>query len=238
VSTYVYGITKSSHPDLPERTGGVGDPPTPVRTLRHGRVMAVVSEAPEGLKPKRRDLLAHEEVLRLAGEKGTVLPLRFGSVSPDEETLAGVLTEREDHYLERLEALEGKAEYNVKASHEEEAVLHRVLSDNPELRALADANRAAGGGSYDQKVQFGEQVANAVKAREAEDADLVRTALDGTSEEISPGPESTGWLTNLSFLVSRDRSDDFLAAVEKVRKEQPQLVLTVTGPLPPYSFVE
>lgn len=238
MSTYVYGIATSSHPDLPERTGGVGDPPRPVRTLRHGRLMAVISDAPEGLKPKRRDLIAHEEVLRLAGEKGTVLPLRFGSVSPDEETLTGVLTEREDHYLERLEALEGKAEFNVKASHEEEAVLHQVLSDNPELRAMAEANKAAGGGSYEQKVQFGEQLANAVKAREAEDADLVRTALDGTPEEISPGPESTGWLTNLSFLVSRDRSDDFLAAVEKLRQERSHLVLTVTGPLPPYSFVE
>lgn len=238
MSTYVYGIARSSHPSLPEEAKGVGDPPRPVRILKQGKLAAFVSDAPEDLRPKRRDLLAHQNVLSEAGEKGTVLPLRFGGISPDDETLASVLAEREDHYLERLLALEGKAEYNVKASHDEEAVLHRVLADDPQLRAMAEAGRTAGGGSHEQKIQLGERIATAVQLREAADADLVRARLEEAADEVSAGPQSTGWLTNLSFLVVRERGADFLNAVDELRKQQPHLVLTVTGPLPPYSFVE
>ncbi|WP_405810168.1 GvpL/GvpF family gas vesicle protein [Streptomyces sp. NBC_00210] len=238
MSTYVYGIARSSHPSLPEEAKGVGDPPRPVRILKQGRLAALVSDAPEDLRPKRRDLLAHQNVLREAGEEGTVLPLRFGGISPDDETLASVLAEREDHYLERLLALDGRAEYNVKANHDEEAVLHRVLADDPRLRAMAEAGRTAGGGSHEQKIQLGERIATAVQLREAADADLVRARLEEAAEEVSAGPQSTGWLANLSFLVVRERGADFLNAVDELRKQQPHLVLTVTGPLPPYSFVE
>ena len=60
MSTYVYGITAGSHPGLPEGMGGVGDPARPVRILKEGELAAIVSEAPEGLRPKRKDLLAHQ----------------------------------------------------------------------------------------------------------------------------------------------------------------------------------
>ncbi|AEY92726.1 gas vesicle synthesis protein [Streptomyces hygroscopicus subsp. jinggangensis 5008] len=238
MSTYVYGITARSHPALPEGMTGVGEPPLPVRVLTAGDLAAVVSDAPEGLRPKRRDLLAHQNVLAEAGAAGCVLPMRFGSVSPDDDTVTSVLTERAEHYLERLRELDGKVEYNVKATHIEEAVLHRVMAENAEVRALAEANRRAGGGSYDDRIRLGEMVAGAVKAKEAEDAAEVQRLLQPGAAAVSVGPESTGWLLNVSFLVSRESAEDFLAAVERVRKSHAHLELRVNGPLPPYSFVE
>jgi hypothetical protein len=238
VSTYVYGITASAHPALPKDLAGVGDPPRPVRILEAGELAAVVSDAPEGLRPKRKDLLAHQTVLAEAGAAGVVLPMRFGSVAPDDDTVTGVLTERADHYKERLRALEGKVEYNIKATHQEEAVLHRVMSENPEIRAMTEANRKAGGGSYDDRLRLGEMVVAAVKARETEDADEVRSALEPVAADVSEGPESTGWLVNVSFLVDRDSADRFLTAVDQVRDSHPHIELRVNGPLPPYSFVE
>ncbi|MFF5138312.1 GvpL/GvpF family gas vesicle protein [Streptomyces sp. NPDC013157] len=238
MSTYVYGITAAAHPALPDGMDGVGDPPRRVRVLTAGELAAIVSDAPEGLRPKRRDLLAHQNVLAEAGGGGCVLPMRFGSVAPDDDTVTGVLAERVDHYLERLRTLDGKVEYNIKASHVEDAVLHRVMSENPELRALAEANRKAGGGSYESRLRLGEMVAGAVKAREAEDAADVRQALEPEAAAVSVGPESTGWLVNLSFLLDRHSAETFLAGVERLRKSHPHLDLSVNGPLPPYSFVE
>jgi hypothetical protein len=238
VSTYVYGITAGSHPSLPDGMDGVGDPACQVRIIREGDLAAVVSDAPENLRPKRRDLLAHQNVLTETGEGGPVLPMRFGSVSPDDAAVSGVLAERADHFKERLEALADKVEYNVKATHDEEAVLHRVMSENPEVRALTEANRNAGGGSYDDKLRLGEMVVAAVKNREVEDAAEIQQVLEPAAAAVSVGPESTGWLANLSFLVDRASADTFLAAVEEVRKAQPHLDLRVHGPLPPYSFVE
>ncbi|NUP24725.1 MAG: GvpL/GvpF family gas vesicle protein [Streptomyces sp.] len=238
MSTYVYGITASSHPALPEEVGGVGEPPRPVRILKEGRLAALVSDAPEGLRPKRRELLAHSHVLAEAGAAGCVLPMRFGSVAPDDDTVTGVLAERAEHYKERLAALDGKVEYNVKATHAEEAVLHRVLAENPEIRAMTEANRQSGGGSYEERLRLGEMVVAAVKAQEAEDATDVQHTLEPAADAVSTGPDSTGWLANVSFLVARDSVETFLTAVEQFRKGHPHLDLRVNGPLPPYSFVE
>lgn len=238
MSTYVYGIAASSHPALPEDMGGVGNPARPVRVLKEGGLAAIVSDAPEGLRPKRNDLLAHQNVLSEAGAGGAVLPMRFGSVAPDDAAVTGVLAERAEHYQERLRSLDGRVEYNVKASHNEEAVLHRVMSQNPDIRAAAEANRQAGGGSYDQRLQLGEMVAAAVQGLEAEDAVEVQQALEPAAEAVSVGPESTGWLANVSFLVDHGAAETFLAAVEEVRKSHPHLDVRVNGPLPPYSFVE
>ncbi|MDX2675281.1 GvpL/GvpF family gas vesicle protein [Streptomyces sp. NY05-11A] len=238
MSTYVYGIVASSHPALPDGLAGVGDPPLPVRMLKEGELAAVVSDAPEGLRPKRRELLAHQNVLAETGAAGCVLPMRFGSVAPDDSSVTGVLAERAEHYIERLDALDGKVEYNVKASHVEEAVLHQVMADSPELRALAEANRQSGGGSYEQRLQLGEMVAAAVKAKEAEDAADVQQHLTPLAAATALGPESTGWLVNVSFLVDRDGAAGFLEAAEELRKSRPHLEVRVNGPLPPYSFVE
>ncbi|MBZ6113437.1 MULTISPECIES: GvpL/GvpF family gas vesicle protein [Streptomyces] len=238
MSTYVYGITAATHPSLPEGTGGVGDPPRELRVLTEGALTAVVSDAPEGLRPKRRELLAHQNVLNEIGAQGCVLPMRFGSVAPDDKAVTGVLAERAEHYRERLGALEDRVEYNIKATHVEEAVLHHVMAENPEIRALAESNRQAGGGSYENKIQLGELVAAAVKGKEAEDATELERALEAEADAVSVGPESTGWLANVSFLVKRESAERFLAAVEQARGRLAHLDVRVNGPLPPYSFVE
>ncbi|GAA2632296.1 GvpL/GvpF family gas vesicle protein [Streptomyces axinellae] len=238
MSTYVYGIARTPGPVLPDGLTGVGDPPMQVRALSADGLVALVSDAPEGLKPKRRELLAHQQVLAQAGTEATVLPMRFGSVSEDDATVTSVLTERAEHFRERLEALEGKVEYNIKAAHDEEAVLHRVMADQPDLRAASEANRAAGGGSYEDRLRLGEMVANAVQAREAVDGATLRRALEPFAADISEGPDSSGWLANLSFLIDRESAGELLAAVEELGTSEPQLDLRVSGPLPPYSFVE
>ncbi|MEU9577429.1 GvpL/GvpF family gas vesicle protein [Streptomyces chilikensis] len=238
MSTYVYGIASASHPSLPEGMGGVGDPPNPVRLLKEGDLVAVAGDAPEDLRPKRRDLLAHQTILAEAGAGGCVLPMRFGNVAPDDDAVRRVLAERAGHYAERLRALEGKAEYNVKANHDEQAVLHVVMGEDAELRAMAEANRQAGGGSHDDKLKLGEMVVSAIKAREGVDAALLQQALEPTATAVATGAESTGWITNLSFLVAADSAEDFLGAVERFREENPHVQLRVNGPLPPYSFVE
>ncbi|WP_225636954.1 GvpL/GvpF family gas vesicle protein [Streptomyces solaniscabiei] len=238
MSTYVYGITAGSHPSLPEGLTGVGNPPSEVRVLHEGDLAAIVSDAPEDLRPKRRELLAHQNVLSEAGAEGCVLPMRFGSVAPDDSAVTGVLAERAEHYQERLRALDDRVEYNIKANHVEEAVLHHVMAANPEIRALAESNRKSGGGSYESKIQLGEMVAAAVKDKEGEDAAALERALEPAADAVSVGPESTGWLANVSFLVKRETAEEFLAAVERARREMPHLEVRVNGPLPPYSFVE
>jgi gas vesicle protein GvpL/GvpF len=239
VSTYVYGIARADDVRLPEGARGIGEPACEVRTVVHEDLAAVVSDAPAGpVRPKRRDLLAHQKVLAETNGSGAVLPMRFGMVSPDDEAVRTVLAERAGHWHERLSSLDGRAEYNVKAAHNNDAILHQVLAEEPDIRALSAANRAADGGSHEDRLRLGEMVANAVRAREERDASVVRQALEPLAEAAEPGPESSGWLLNLSFLVRRDAAERFVAAAEELLRDHPHLELRVNGPLPPYSFVE
>lgn len=236
MNTYVYGIVRAAHPldgDLP---GGVGDPPAKVRLLSEGALAAVVSEAPEGLRAKRRDLLAHQSVVAALTAAGPVLPMRFGSVSPDDDAVRTVLAERRDHFAERLSALEGRVEFNVKAAHREEEVLRGILARDPEVRELNERTR--GSGSQEERLRLGELVAAAVQRQEVADAELVRRSLAPVAEAENPGPERSDFLCNYSFLVDSAAAGDFQAAAARLAKEHPHLELTVHGPLPPYSFVE
>ncbi|MEU3862967.1 GvpL/GvpF family gas vesicle protein [Streptomyces sp. NPDC028722] len=238
MSTYVYGIIRAAHSPLREDLDGIGDPPRPVRVLRQGELAAIVSDAPDQLRPKRRDLLAHQRVLHEAGAGGVVLPMRFASASPDDDTVTQVLAERVEHFLERLQALDGTAEYNIKANHDEEAVLRLIMADHDDIRSLGEANREAGGGTQEQQIRLGEMIAAAVQAREATDAELLQQTLQPMAKAVSAGPQSTGWLANFSFLVDRGSAEQFLTAVDELRQEHPHLELRVNGPLPPYSFVD
>ncbi|MBT2387022.1 GvpL/GvpF family gas vesicle protein [Streptomyces sp. ISL-11] len=237
MSTYVYGIARGERTGLPEGLTGIGDPPLPVRILDENGLSAVVSDCPERLRPKRRDLLAHQQVLSEVGRRAAVLPMRFGSVSDSDDKVRAVLAEHRDRYHEQLERLTGRVEYNIKAVHREDVVLHLVLADNAELRTLAEANRAAGGGTYEQRLRFGEMIANGVREREARDAHLVEATLTPLAEDCRPGPESAGWFVNLSLLVPEASAEHLLTAIGRLQEAQPQLDLKVNGPLPPYSFV-
>ncbi|MFH8345719.1 GvpL/GvpF family gas vesicle protein [Streptomyces sp. NPDC018045] len=237
MSTYVYGIARADHPTPEKEILGIGDPPRPVRVVRQGELAAIVSDCPDKLRPKRRDLLAHQHVLTEAGADGAVLPLRFGSLSDNDEAVQSVLAEHAEHYQAQLDDLNGRVEYNLKAAHREEDVLRRVLTEEPEIRALNEANQAAGGGAYQEKLRLGELVANAVRAREVADAHTVEAALTPKAEQSCPGPEGSGWLVNLSFLMRREDAAAFLDAADQLGADHPHLELLVNGPLPPYSFV-
>ena len=133
-----------------------------LRAVRHEGLVAVVSDAPESLRPKRRDLVEHEAVIGRCSAAGTVLPMRFGMVAPDDEAVQTELDRGRGVMRELLSRLDGHVELNVKGAHAEEALLADLLQ-NAELRARNEALRAAGGGGHQDKVAFGEQVAAAVE---------------------------------------------------------------------------
>ncbi len=130
-----------------------------------------------------------------------------------------------------------RVEYNVKAVHHENVVLRHVIAGSPEIRRLNEATRAGGNGSYQDRLRLGRLVAEAVRDREARDARMVEEALAPHAGASRPGPEGSGRVVNVSYLVRRDEAAGFLAAVDELRESSPQLDLRVSGPLPPYSFV-
>lgn len=163
---YVYAIVRADHP-LPLGLGGVGDPPGVVERLDEGRVAAVVSQAPPQLRARRRDLMAHQELLLTLADDGPVLPMRFGMVAPDETVVRRQLSDAEERHLAALEDLAGRVEINLKALPADDSLAALVQGDAT-IRGLRETVRRRPG--YEANLRLGEAVATALARRAAEAA--------------------------------------------------------------------
>ncbi|MEU6647780.1 GvpL/GvpF family gas vesicle protein, partial [Saccharomonospora sp. NPDC046836] len=198
---------------------------------------AGVGDAPPGLRARRRDLTAHQELLGALAADGPVLPMRFGVVLPDEAVLLDQLATRRSAYERALERVGGRVEMNVKAMPPQgEAALARLLAEEPGLRAMRDRGLRRPG--YEASVRLGQAVSDALERRATLAAARVRRGLVPLAAQWCDGPQVEGCVLNVSLLLDRDaeaalRAEaDRLAAALAGRAE-----LLLTGPLPCYSFV-
>lgn len=232
---YVYGITRSGHP-LPGRQSGVGGSGAPVRLLPTGRLAAVVSDAPAGLRARRRDLTAHQGLLLALAETGPVLPMRFGMVAPDEASVLRQLASEERIHLAALELLDGCLEMNLKAFPVEHS-LAALIREDPQVRRLREQARRHPG--YEADLRLGEAVAAGLTRRAAEAATRILDELRAVAGTWTRGPEVTGCVLNASFLVPRSETGRFHDVVNRgTAALRDRVELRITGPLPCYSFVD
>lgn len=238
MALYVYSIAATRHPRHLDGLTGVGSSPSPLRSVTARSLCAVVSDVSEEIRPKRRDLLVHQEVQERLMADGPILPLQFGYIASDDSAVQQVLETNADGYLDALRRLEGCAEYNVRvAQDDQEPLLHQILQDLPEA---ADLNERIRAGDTDPQLPLalGELVAREVEARqESLSAGLVQALLPFARAHVAHPPTGNDFL-NLSLLVPDEQKEDLMTAHANLSREIGGGVgLRFTGPLPPYSFV-
>lgn len=237
MATYIYAITTAAHPLRLDGLNGVGDPPSALRTVRTKTLGAVVSDTPPDLRAKRRDLVAHQSVLERLMADGAALPMRFGLVGPDDEHVLAALEQERDSYIERLAELDGCIEYNLKVAREEESLLREILSESDAARRLSEYTRA-NPGAHDQKVALGEVISQEIQIRQSNAGHDVLTVLTPSAERSSEADPTKAHFLNASFLVKRDQAAAFSQTVhEEAERRGDDYQFTMSGPLPPYSFV-
>lgn len=237
MSTYVYAVTAEDHPLRLDDLTGVGEPPEHVRAVRESPLLAVISEAPPELRAKRRDLMAHQAVLERLMEDGAVLPMRFGLVAPDEDSVKQVLDENAEVYSDRLHLLAGCVEYNLKVARDEDDLLREIVGTSEEVRRLNEFTRGHPEAQH-ERMRLGETVSAEVRRREDEAAgEIVASLSTGAEQHVVADADKEHFL-NVSFLVRRRSGDAFARAVrEEAERRGAAYTLSLYGPLPPYSFV-
>ncbi|MEU4039852.1 GvpL/GvpF family gas vesicle protein [Streptomyces collinus] len=229
---YVYGITPAE--SRPPRARGVGG--APVRLLAESGLCAAVSSAPEQIRARRRDLLAHQNVLGELLAQGAVLPMRFAVVSPDETTLLSQLRADGPRLAAQLEAVRDRVEMNVKGTLVPDCFTDLVRRDE-KLRVLAQRTRRRP--DYEANVRLGEALAKAVRREARRAAHEVLAGLTPLAVRVAEGPVDDEQVLSASFLLRAGDEELFrqtLAA--QARGLGDRLTLSVTGPLPCYSFVD
>lgn len=242
---YLYGVTRHG--------GGDGDldvDVTPIGgegrvfPLVHGGLAAVVSEArAERYELSRRNVRGHQAVLDALFERRTVVPARFGTVVTGADALVADLLEgRHAELTALLERLDGQVELGLKASWSD---LNRVFIDivaaSPELRAARDRLARRGGAvGYEQRVELGRRAAAALEVRSEREGDALLDALGPLAGAVRRN-ETLGdaMVLNAALLMERTRTAALDAALAVLDADRGgSLVFTLSGPFPPYSFVD
>jgi hypothetical protein len=239
---WVYGIVPWSA-RLPAGARGVGDPGGEVWLLRHAEIAAVTSDVPaRGAPGTRRDLLRFSRLLDAIARSTPVLPMRFGAVLADARAVIDqLLAPRHGRFASALSALEGRAQFTVKARYVKEAVLREVLVSEPEIaRQRAELRHRPAGASYYDRMRLGELIARAVaRRREADMATLV-DALAPYARSVSWRPAATeDGIVDAALLVDREVWPALERGVEGIaRRFAGRMRLRLLGPIAPYDFTD
>jgi hypothetical protein len=216
------------------------DPEKPVRIVRENGFSAVVSDAMRSqYDASRANIGAHERIVRQAFDRGDVLPMRFGSVARDDQTVQSFLRDKHDVLEKSLAELHGRAELALKVLWDRDAVLREILTQNDEIRALRDAIRTRPEDeTYDERVELGRLTSEALEQRRNDEVERILARLRPKAVAVDVKPGSETMVLNAAFLVDQRALEGFDEEVSTVSREMSdRLTFRYLGPLPPYSFV-
>jgi hypothetical protein len=171
---------------------------------------------------------------------GAVAPIRFGTIVPDDQAVvAELLAPREEELTELLGQLEGRVQYNVRASYVEEAVLAEIVRGDPEIRRLRERTRDLPEDALvGDRIRLGQLVAASWERLARADADhllaQVAPMLDAHAVRRDPGPAAA---LDAALLVEAARSQELEDALELLAMQADgRMRLRLVGPLAPYDF--
>ena len=237
---FVYGVVAEAPGRVPEGLTGVGG--APVRSVGHGPVAAVVGEIDlERTTGRRADLVAYSQVLDELAATGAVAPVQFGSVLVDEQSIVEeLLAPNEQHFVELLAGLNGRAQFNLRASFHEHVVLGEVVAADPEIRRLHELTRdLPEEAAYADRVRLGELVARALEDKRVLEVEALLDSIlpltAGYSLRSGAGIEH---LLDVALLVDDERRSEFEDHLEGLAEAVHERIgLRLVGPVAPYDFV-
>jgi Gas vesicle synthesis protein GvpL/GvpF len=217
---YLYTLLDEP-PSGPLGEGLAGEP---LRLVRHGGLLAAVGERPSPPAPGVHAFSEHDAVVRrLAGMASAVLPARFGEWFPSEEALAEKLAPRAGELARALDLVRGCVQMTLRVFGEPASPTipgpEAGASLGPGARYLAERRR--------------EQE----RMRSLPEIDPLRAVLEPLVRAERTERHSAAPLLGTAYhLVPRDRTAEYLAALEEGRARLPDHRVQASGPWPPYAF--
>lgn len=236
---YVYGVVPAATA-LPQGLTGVNG--EPVEKLASGDYAALVTPVPDPDSiGTPDDLLAHSTVLDRIGAEGPVLPMTFGTIVPDPETIANVvLPSMQETYAEGMRRVENAAQFTVRARYVRERVIAEMVEENREIATLREstAGQNEDATHYD-RIRLGQLVVEGFQHKAAVDsADILDALAPLARETATRETTQADDVVEIAALVERGSIEEFEQAVEELAKETSgRISFRLLGPQAPYDFV-
>lgn len=266
-ATYVYCVVQSdTAPDLAGAPAGLPETSPPRALPLAAGLWLVAAGAPlpeysgEAIDSHLADLdwvgeraLAHEQVVEHFAAAYPVLPMKLFTLFASEERAAARLRERQEEIGRVLARIAGRVEWGVRVFFQE-AKARQVVSAGAEA---AKEGPAASGKSFLLRKKAEQEGARTLTRRARAEADhayeeLARHAVAARRHEAGAGSAggdgaaSARLLLDAAFLIPKgngDKGEGGEGFEDAVQRWADHLAghgceLTLTGPWPPYNFIE
>ena len=236
---YLYAIISGAD----ERTyGDFGIDGATVYVISDGSVAAVVSDVPnEKIRPERRHLAAHQEVVKRLMEEITPLPMTFGIIAYGPKAIQRILSCNQQVLVDQLHRVSGKVEMGLRVTWDVPNIFEYFVSTHRELRSARDryfgTHREP---TQEQKIEVGRMFDRIL----SEDRELhtghVEEVLSGYCYEIKQNKcRDEREVMNLACLVGREAQGEFEAAIFKAAELfDNNFGFDYNGPWAPHNFVD
>ncbi|SFQ98577.1 GvpL/GvpF family gas vesicle protein [Desulfoscipio geothermicus] len=238
---YLYAILAEKEPQNfgPIGIGGKGEK---VYTLHYKDLAMAVSKAPvKTYDPVRKNAMAHQKVISTIMQRYDVLPVSFGTCVDSYEEVMNIFEKLYGQALSALDKIKNKIEVGLRVFWKKESFIREVGSANREVEALKEkiAGRDSDVSSYKQILELGERLQLIADNKRREYVNLLFEPLCNIASDAKLNdPTSEKMIINATFLVDKDKEEEFDRAVNKLYNAYcKDLDVKYTGPWPPYSFV-
>jgi hypothetical protein len=263
---YIYGVARAATGGTPEAAIEGVLPGASVEVVGVGGLAAIISRVPaaafasaasKGIEDPEwvtERVIAHHRVLDAFARRGALAPMKFGSVRRSLDDIAQLFAENAPLFERALNRVEGAREWGVKLYGDAEACAAFSASTAAAASTLgalqAELDAASPGKAFFIRRRLRESMdaearsglhAHAVRVHgalgdQAREAALVR----GAQKETGANGRATSPVLNAAYLVEIDAEAQFLQAINDIRQSLPPdcFTLKLTGPWPPYNFVD
>ncbi|HUA02642.1 MAG TPA: GvpL/GvpF family gas vesicle protein [Solirubrobacteraceae bacterium] len=196
---------------------GVGD--RPLRCVRGGRLMAIVTDH-DGPGPDADDVTLndYERTVQTLMDSRAILPAPFGRVLEDDNAVRAMLHRRRRDLLARLDRVHGAVELGLSA--------HWLVASD----AARDPRTESGVAYLRDRLETRQSA-----RRLASELDPLTALARSINRAVSPRRDVP---VLDAYLVDRGRVTEFVALVAELGGRLDGVELVCTGPCPPYSFAD
>jgi len=237
---YIYCIMDSNQPQSfgPLGIGGRGDE---VYTICFDDIAALVSNAPiKKYRISRENSLTHEKAIEAVMAEHTVLPVRFATVTEDEEKVTKILEAEYERFRELLNQMKDKTELGFKAIFKEDVVYKDILEKYENIRALKEKIAPLPPEkTHHQRMEIGEMVEAALQQEKLIVEEDILNSLSPLAVDVKTNdPYGELMIINAAFLVEKEKDADFDHQVQQLGDKYSEKVkFKFVGMLPPFNFV-
>lgn len=194
-------------------------------------------------------LQAHEDVIDTLMKVTTIIPFKFGTILKDENAALELLQENEEKFKQFLARYVGKAEWGLKVYADTQDVIKYLVQNESKFQNMEEQRKKLSRGAA---YLFGRKVENELKndafaqlasITEALFHEMEKDAYEARLNKTLPQKltsRNKEMILNAAYLVEKESGEYFRTQGKKLqeRYKVAGLELEISGPWPPYSFVD